>query len=204
MKKILYFIILVTILVTSQNQIAYSQETNLNFTYENKQISVLPQSYLKSDFGYVVFTEDLLAKTSLLIIDNKIPKKIKYDSNFQFTGITNAYKVKDVIYIECHINPSLCGLIIYNTKNSSVETFYYTYYKLFKDNMISILDPPHFSSKQPDSKSDVYINTVKIGSIPFDGYTLSQVGNKYMVIGNKVKFSISLDKNKKWILKKIK
>jgi hypothetical protein len=62
------------------------------------------------------------------------------------TAIINSYKKNNLYFYELHVNPSLSELIIFDTINSSMTSYLFTYYFICENNSIVILKaPPHFS-----------------------------------------------------------
>ena len=62
-------------------------------------------------------------------------------------------------FFEIHINPSHSELVVFNHKTKKFATYIYTQY-FINDNMdiLTVVDPPHFSSQDRSLKKEICVN----------------------------------------------
>ena len=97
----------------------------------------------------------------LLLNYNSIDYKTQVSGN----SVMHQFQKKNRAYFEVHINPSLSELVIFNLKTKNFETFLYTQYVInSRLDILTILDPPHFSSENEGQIKDISVNGVSVCS----------------------------------------
>lgn len=97
----------------------------------------------------------------LLLNYNSIDYKTQVSGN----SVMHQFQKKNRAYFEVHINPSLSELVIFNIKTKKFETFLYTQYFInSRMDILTILDPPHFSSEEEGPVKEISVNGVSVCS----------------------------------------
>ncbi|GEM_PF-4544255 len=92
-------------------------------------------------------------------------KSVEYRTQVTGNSVMHQFQKKDRAYFEVHINPSLCELVIFNLKTKKFETFLYTQYFInSRRDILTILDPPHFSSDDEGQAKEISVNGVSVCS----------------------------------------
>ena len=121
-------------------------------------------------------------------------------------GVMEQFQKGGSAFFEVHVNPSLSELVVFNLKTGKFTTYVYTQYFINDSiDILTVLDPPHFSSEDSDIEREISVNgnsvckfdrsveiDVKISAGKFDIYSDGKL------LG-------SISKNKKiWVFKKLK
>ncbi len=92
-------------------------------------------------------------------------KSINYKAQISGNALMHQFQKKDKAYFEVHINPSLCELVIFNLRTKKFETYLYTRYFInSRMDILTILDPPHFSQEESIQGKDISVNGVSVCS----------------------------------------
>jgi len=92
-------------------------------------------------------------------------KSIDYKTPVTGNSVMHQFQKKNRAYFEVHINPSLSELVIFNLNTKKFETFLYTQYFInSRMDILTILDPPHFSSEEDSPGKEISVNGVSVCS----------------------------------------
>lgn len=92
-------------------------------------------------------------------------KSVNYRTEVTGNAVTHQFQKKNKAYFEVHINPSLSELVIFNLKTKKFETFLYTRYFInSRMDILTIIDPPHFSSEEESLVKEITVNGVSVCS----------------------------------------
>lgn len=92
-------------------------------------------------------------------------KSVNYRTEVSGNAVTHQFQKKNKAYFEVHINPSLSELVIFNLKTKKFETFLYTRYFInSRMDILTIIDPPHFSSENEGQVKEISVNGISVCS----------------------------------------
>lgn len=77
----------------------------------------------------------------------------------------NSFSKGNCEFFEIHINPSHSELVVFNHKTMKFTTYIYTQY-FINGNMdiLTVVDPPHFSSQDASLKKEICVNGSPVSS----------------------------------------
>ncbi|PKL17375.1 MAG: hypothetical protein CVV49_11195 [Spirochaetae bacterium HGW-Spirochaetae-5] len=156
----------------------------------------------------VIYGTSLFAEIKYIIEGEELIfnyRNTEYKTSVMGNAVMDQFQKGSNAFFEVHVNPSLSELVVFNLKTKKITTYHYTQYFINgSSDILTIVDPPHFSSEESDVKREISVNgssvcrfdksmdlDVKISSGRFNIYSAGKL------IG-------SISKNKKiWVFKKL-
>jgi len=164
---------------------------------------------MKNKFFPVLFAMVIICSTSLFaeikcIIEGEELlinyRNTEYKTSVMGNSVMNQFQKGSNVFFEVHVNPSLSELVVFNLKTKKFTTYHYTQYFINgNSDILTIVDPPHFSSEDAAFEKEVSVNGSSV--YKFDKTIEIDVkisGGKFDVYSDEKKIG-SIKKNKqKW------
>ena len=133
-------------------------------------------------------------------------KNTEYKTSVSGNAVMEQFQKGNSAFFEVHINPSLSELVVFNIKTKKFTTYMYTRYFINNSmDILTVVDPPHFSSEESDIESEIFVNGNSVckfeKSIEID--VKISAGNFDIYSDDKMMGTIGKNK-KNWVLKKLK
>ena len=116
-------------------------------------------------------------------------------------SVMNQFIKGGTAYFEVHINPSHSELVIFNLKTEKSDTYLYTRYFMNKKmDILTIVDPPHFSSDGPGIEREISVNGIPVCRINETAELDVRVsGGRFLLYSGKIKIGSITGNKKDWV-----
>jgi len=124
-----------------------------------------------------------------------------YKTPVSGNSVMNQFVKGGTAFFEVHINPSHSELVLFNIKTKKFDTYLYTRYFINKKmDILTIIDPPHFSSERSGIEREISVNGIPVCRINDTAELNVRVTGGKFILYSGVKKIGSLTGNKKdWI-----
>jgi len=115
---------------------------------------------------FIIYSAALIAEIKYTVDGDHLIlnyKNIEYKTAVSGNAVMNQISKGGSVFFEVHINPSHSELVIFNLKTKKFTTQIYTQYFInHTADLLTITDPPHFSSTESDLLKEISVNGIPV------------------------------------------
>ncbi len=125
----------------------------------------------------------------------------EYKTSVIGNAVMNQFQKGSNVFFEVHVNPSLSELVVFNIKTKKFITYHYTQYFINGSyDILTIIDPPHFSSEDAAIEKEISVNGSSV--YKFDKAIEIDVkvsDGKFNIYSDEKKIGCIKKNKKKWV-----